>query len=90
MHRCSPTWQQERCACVQINNMCCVHDDGLQVWAVSADARLWLQVLYSMQRDTCTTNQRIAFDIEPCGRHLATGLPLSSWLATLSTERCQS
>ena len=32
-----------------------------------------LQVLYTMQRDTHSTNQRISFDIEPCGRHLATG-----------------
>ena len=37
------------------------------------DVRYTSGVVYSMQRDTATTNQRIAFDIEPCGRHLATG-----------------
>lgn len=26
-----------------------------------------------MQRPTSSTNQRIGFSIEPCGRHLATG-----------------
>jgi hypothetical protein len=31
------------------------------------------QVLYSLQRATSSTNQRIGFSIEPCGRHLATG-----------------
>jgi WD40 repeat protein len=31
------------------------------------------QVVCSMQRPTSSTNQRIGFSIEPCGRHLATG-----------------
>lgn len=31
------------------------------------------QVVCSMQRPTGTTNQRIGFSIEACGRHLATG-----------------
>lgn len=30
-------------------------------------------MLYSLARSTEGTNQRIAFSIEPCGRHLATG-----------------
>ncbi|GAX77396.1 hypothetical protein CEUSTIGMA_g4842.t1 [Chlamydomonas eustigma] len=29
--------------------------------------------LYRMQRGTAKTNQRIQFDVEPCGRHVATG-----------------
>jgi len=37
------------------------------------DARNATGVLYTLERDTSTTNQRIFFDIEPCGRHLATG-----------------
>ncbi len=30
-------------------------------------------VLYRLPRDTAGTNQRVAFSLEPCGRHLATG-----------------
>lgn len=30
-------------------------------------------VVYSMQRCSGGTNQRMYFDVEPCGRHLATG-----------------
>ena len=30
-------------------------------------------VVYTMQRPSGGTNQRMAFDVEPCGRHLATG-----------------
>ena len=37
------------------------------------DVRGSLEPLYRMQRDTRSTNQRIQFSIEPCGRHLATG-----------------
>eukprot|EP00878_Enallax_costatus_P041311 GHUV01047987.1.p1 GENE.GHUV01047987.1~~GHUV01047987.1.p1 ORF type:complete len:364 (+),score=110.95 GHUV01047987.1:973-2064(+) len=44
-------------------------DDQIHCW----DVRNTGQVLYSMTRDTGTTNQRIGFSIEPCGRHLATG-----------------
>lgn len=32
-----------------------------------------VQVLYSLQRATACTNQRVGFSIEACGRHLATG-----------------
>lgn len=31
------------------------------------------QALYCMERDTGSTNQRVAFSLEPCGRHVATG-----------------
>ena len=37
------------------------------------DVRASLEPLYHMQRETRSTNQRIQFSIEPCGRHLATG-----------------
>lgn len=37
------------------------------------DVRFTSDVLYRLQRDTAATNQRIQFDIEPSGRHLATG-----------------
>ena len=37
------------------------------------DVRYTSGVVYCLKRDTGATNQRIAFDIEPCGRHLATG-----------------
>ena len=37
------------------------------------DVRYTSDVVYRMQRDTADTNQRIQFDIEPVGRHLATG-----------------
>ncbi|KAK9906702.1 hypothetical protein WJX75_006470 [Coccomyxa subellipsoidea] len=37
------------------------------------DVRFTSDVMYRMQRETVATNQRIQFDIEPCGRHLATG-----------------
>lgn len=37
------------------------------------DIRYASDVLYRLQRDTKVTNQRIQFDIEPSGRHLATG-----------------
>ena len=41
------------------------------------DVRFTSDVVYRMQRQTAATNQRIQFDIEPCGRHLATGVPSS-------------
>ncbi|WIA17918.1 hypothetical protein OEZ85_009412 [Tetradesmus obliquus] len=44
-------------------------DDQIHCWDIRATG----QVLYSMSRCTSSTNQRIAFSIEPCGRHLATG-----------------
>eukprot|EP00887_Chlorella_sp_A99_P003250 scaffold9.g3250.t1 len=31
------------------------------------------RVVYSVRRQSGTTNQRIGFSVEPCGRHLATG-----------------
>jgi WD40 repeat protein len=37
------------------------------------DARQMSGAMYSLKRDVYTTNQRIYFDIEPCGRHLASG-----------------
>ncbi len=37
------------------------------------DVRNSGQVLYAMHRSSGTTNQRLDFDIEPRGRHLATG-----------------
>eukprot|EP00850_Spirogloea_muscicola_P014046 SM000098S25126 [mRNA] locus=s98:339039:343820:- [translate_table: standard] len=37
------------------------------------DVRQSSTVIYKMHRAAEGTNQRIAFDIEPCGRHLATG-----------------
>lgn len=37
------------------------------------DVRFQQQEVYRMDRDTKGTNQRIQFDIEPEGRHLATG-----------------
>ncbi|KAK9861596.1 hypothetical protein WJX84_007684 [Apatococcus fuscideae] len=44
-------------------------DRSIHCW----DVRMSQDVVYSLRRDTPSTNQRIAFDIEPCGRHLATG-----------------
>ncbi|KAK9815178.1 hypothetical protein WJX73_009848 [Symbiochloris irregularis] len=44
-------------------------DPDIHCW----DVRYTSGVVYSLQRDTSTTNQRVGFDIEPCGRHLATG-----------------
>ncbi len=37
------------------------------------DVRHTLNSLYVLSRDTARTNQRIGFDIEPAGKHLATG-----------------
>ncbi len=42
------------------------------------DVRFTSDVVYRMQRETVATNQRVQFDIEPCGRHLATGMPSHS------------
>ncbi len=39
------------------------------------DVRFTSDVVYRMQRQAASTNQRIQFDIEPNGRHLATGMP---------------
>ncbi|CAD7695840.1 unnamed protein product [Ostreobium quekettii] len=44
-------------------------DGSIHCW----DVRFTQQVVYSMTRRTPDTQQRIQFDIEPCGRHLATG-----------------
>ncbi len=38
------------------------------------DVRFTSDVVYRMQRQTASTNQRVQFDIEPSGRHLATGM----------------
>lgn len=45
-------------------------DGELWCW----DVRFHSGVVYKLERDTGTTNQRISFDIEPCGRHLASGI----------------
>lgn len=37
------------------------------------DIRKAAEVVYKFYRSTEDTNQRILFDIEPCGRHLGTG-----------------
>ncbi|GIL92819.1 hypothetical protein Vretimale_19220 [Volvox reticuliferus] len=44
-------------------------DDQMFCW----DVRSTYEAVYTMQRDTAKTNQRIQFDIEPCGKHLITG-----------------
>ncbi|GLC72449.1 hypothetical protein PLESTF_001248900 [Pleodorina starrii] len=44
-------------------------DDQMLCW----DVRRTYEAVYTMERDTGRTNQRIQFDIEPCGRHLITG-----------------
>lgn len=44
-------------------------DPEIMCW----DVRYTSEVVYTLQRDTAETNQRIQFDIEPVGRHLATG-----------------
>ena len=44
-------------------------DKEIWCWDVRYDSG----VIYKLERDTPSTNQRISFDIEPCGRHLATG-----------------
>ena len=44
-------------------------DGALYCW----DARHASGALYTIRRATGGTNQRVAFDIEPCGRHLASG-----------------
>uniref|UniRef100_A0A0D9VYR5 Anaphase-promoting complex subunit 4 WD40 domain-containing protein n=1 Tax=Leersia perrieri TaxID=77586 RepID=A0A0D9VYR5_9ORYZ len=37
------------------------------------DIRNTVDIVYKLYRSSDTTNQRIHFDIEPCGRHLGTG-----------------
>ena len=37
------------------------------------DVRCAADVVYRLERASGATNQRIQFDIEPCGRHLASG-----------------
>lgn len=44
-------------------------DSQLLCW----DVRYTSDVVYRLQRSTAATNQRIQFDVEPCGRHLITG-----------------
>jgi hypothetical protein len=44
-------------------------DPSLICWDVRAGGG----PLYTLARDTGATNQRVAFDIDPTGRHLATG-----------------
>ena len=42
------------------------------------DVRFGSGLVYKLTRDSGSTNQRIHFDIEPYGRHLATGAPLEN------------
>lgn len=44
-------------------------DASLHCW----DVRYTSSCLYTMQRDSASTNQRIGFDIEPCGERLFSG-----------------
>ncbi|XP_024377425.1 uncharacterized protein [Physcomitrium patens] len=44
-------------------------DPNILCW----DVRNTAAIVYKLPRVTSDTNQRIAFDIEPCGRHLGTG-----------------
>lgn len=44
-------------------------DNEIWCW----DVRYQSGVLYKLTRDTAATNQRICLDIEPCGKHLASG-----------------
>ena len=45
------------------------------------DVRYAADVVYRLQREAAGTNQRIHFDIEPCGRHLASGAPALHFIA---------
>lgn len=49
------------------------------------DVRYTSEVVYTLQRDTADTNQRVQFDIEPVGRHLATGASMPKWTFALLT-----
>ncbi|KAI7843049.1 hypothetical protein COHA_003223 [Chlorella ohadii] len=44
-------------------------DGAIRCW----DVRYGSGVVYTMPRPSGGTNQRMMFDVEPCGRHLATG-----------------
>ncbi|KAK3285801.1 hypothetical protein CYMTET_6608 [Cymbomonas tetramitiformis] len=44
-------------------------DGAILCW----DVRYTQECVYQIVRDTCNTNQRIGFDIDPSGRHLCTG-----------------
>ena len=46
------------------------------------DIRYTSDVVYRLQRDAADTNQRIQFDIEPLGRHLASGEHASPLVAS--------
>lgn len=55
-------------------------DPAILCW----DIRYTSDVVYTLQRDTSDTNQRVQFDIEPMGRHLATGPCVSAvWSLSL-------
>lgn len=45
-------------------------DGSLVVWDLRCGAE---GELYRLPRDTASTNQRIGFSVEPCGRHVASG-----------------
>ena len=44
-------------------------DPDILCWDVRASSG----IVYRLARASAGTNQRISFDIEPCGRHLVTG-----------------
>jgi WD40 repeat protein len=44
-------------------------DPAIHCW----DVRGGGEALYTLERATADTNQRVQFDIDPSGRHLATG-----------------
>lgn len=52
------------------------------------DVRYASGVLYTLQRPSATTNQRMAFDVEPCGRHLATGGPTGAAPSMMLCRLC--
>ncbi len=56
----------DRCSYVHTERLLC-HEPYYFLLVVAG-------VVYSMQRASAGTNQRMYFDVEPCGRHLATGM----------------
>ena len=61
-------------------------DGSILCW----DIRNTGEVLYAMQRDTRSTNQRVQFSIEPGGRHLTTGEMCSRGVARTIDVMCPS
>lgn len=46
-------------------------------------------VMYTMQRPSGGTNQRMMFDVEPCGRHLATGASMPRFAECCACVHCR-